>query len=85
MTAETRADLKSNMDTEIADNTTGDISAQDVRDNMKDAADSAVFPEDIPSLLGAGLTGIIDPINDIIPSVNGDTVTDQILKMAIVK
>ncbi|MCK5605242.1 hypothetical protein KAR91_25345 [Candidatus Pacearchaeota archaeon] len=71
MTAETRADLKSNMDTEIADNTTGDISAQDVRDNMKDAADSAVFPEDIPSLLGAGLTGIIDPINDIIPSVNG--------------
>ncbi len=71
MTVETRTDLKANMDTELADNVGGDISAQDVRKNMKDAADSAVFPEDHISLLMGGQTGIVDPVSDVIPSING--------------
>ncbi len=52
MTAKTRTDLKASMDTDIADNVGGDISAADVRENVKDAADSAIFPEDIPAQLG---------------------------------
>lgn len=53
MTAKTRADLETAIDTDLADNTTGQISAQDVRENMKDSNDSAVFPEDAGHLLGA--------------------------------
>lgn len=54
MTVETRTDLKDNIDTDINDNITGQISAQDVRENMKDSADSAVFPEDLAGNLTVG-------------------------------
>lgn len=51
MTVETREALKSNIDTDIANNTSGDISPEDVRENVKDLADSSVFPEDTPSVV----------------------------------
>lgn len=47
MTAETRTQLKANITAQLADNVSGDISAEDVRENMLDAADSALFPEDL--------------------------------------
>lgn len=44
MTAKTRADLLSQATANLADNTSGDISAQDVRDLVSDLADSAYIP-----------------------------------------
>ena len=70
MTAKTRTDLKSKIDIDIADNTSGDIGAADVRENMKDSADSAVFPEDIPALLLGAQTGLLNPENEVKVSVN---------------
>lgn len=46
MAVRTRSQLKSDADTNLADNTAGDISAADVRDTVKNLADSAVLPED---------------------------------------
>lgn len=47
MTVRTRAQLNSDADTALADNTTGDISPSDIRTRVKDLADSSVLPEDI--------------------------------------
>jgi len=47
MTVRTRAQLNSDAGTYLADNTTGDITPEDVRQRVKDLADSALLPEDI--------------------------------------
>ncbi len=47
MTAKTRADLNTQADTTLADNTAGEISPADVRGMAKDLADSALLAEDI--------------------------------------
>lgn len=44
MTAKSRDDLNSQADTDLADNTAGDISAADVRGVVKDLADSCHNP-----------------------------------------
>src|SRR5687768_4666351 len=46
MAAKTRSELNSDADTNLADNTSGDITAADVRTLVKDIADSALLPED---------------------------------------
>jgi hypothetical protein len=43
MTAKNRSTLNSDADTNLADNTAGDISAADVRQSVKDLADSAIL------------------------------------------
>lgn len=53
MTVRTRAQLNSDADTYLADNTTADISPSDVRQRIKDIADSALLSEDP---LGGGET-----------------------------
>lgn len=47
MTTRTRAQLNSDADTVLADNTAGDISPEDVRNRIKDLADSALLAEDL--------------------------------------
>lgn len=50
MTQKTRADFKTDKNTAFADNTAGDIGADDLRAQMDHLADSALFPEDsVPS------------------------------------
>lgn len=71
MVALTRAVHKANIDTDVLDNVTGLIDAADVRVNMKNGADSSKYPEDNPAVFMAGSTAIINPITDIIPSING--------------
>jgi hypothetical protein len=46
MTVKTRATINSEADTNINDNTAGEVSPADVRTRVKDLADSALFPED---------------------------------------
>jgi len=69
MTVRTRAQLNSDAGTYLADNTTGDITPDDVRQRVKDLADSAVLPEDYLGIsaatakttpVDADLVGIID-------------------------
>lgn len=50
MTVRTRAQLNSDADTNLADNTTGDIGADDVRASVKNLADSAILAGDTPEL-----------------------------------
>ena len=47
MTIRTRAQLNSDADTYLPTNGAGGITAEDVRQRIKDIADSAVFPEDV--------------------------------------
>ena len=49
MAVKTRAELKSDADTFLPDNTSGDISPADLRDRVKDLADSAKLAEDLGS------------------------------------
>lgn len=70
MVALTRAAHKAKIDIDMPDNITGLIDADDVRVNMKNGADSSKYPEDNPSVFAAGASAIIDPVNDIIPSIN---------------
>src|SRR3990167_6951574 len=49
MTVKTRAVINSETDTYLADNTTRAISAEDVRQRVKDLADSAILAEDGPA------------------------------------
>ena len=54
MTQKTRADFKTDKNTAFADNTAGDIGADDLRAQMDHLADSALFPEDsVPSHIHA--------------------------------
>ena len=55
MTVRTRAQLNSDADTNLADNTTGDIGADDVRASVKNLADSAILAGDTPELAGIEL------------------------------
>ena len=74
MTVRTRSAIKTNADTNLADNTTQDISPMDVRDILKDLADSAIFPEDGVTLdfrVKAGVTG------NMLASYNMTSVTDD--------
>jgi hypothetical protein len=59
MTAKSRATLNSDADTNLADNTSADISASDVRTSVKDLADSAFIKSDESNLttLAAGGSG----------------------------
>lgn len=60
MTVRTRAELNSDADTNLADNTSGDIGAADVRTSVKNLADSAVLPGDAPYLTGVELGAATD-------------------------
>lgn len=71
MVALSRAAHKANIDSELPDNITGLIDAADSRVNMKNGADSSKYPEDGQSLFQASSTGIINALNEIIPSING--------------
>lgn len=53
MTAKTRANFQSGQATTFADNTAGDISAADLRAEMVNLSDSALFVEDLPYGLDA--------------------------------
>lgn len=57
MTAKTRAALNTQADTDLADNTSGDIGPQHVRDLAKDTADSAV--NILGDTLAAGFTSTV--------------------------
>ncbi|RLP21987.1 DUF1565 domain-containing protein [Mesorhizobium sp. YM1C-6-2] len=56
MTIRTRAQLNADADTYINDNTTGDVTAADVRQRVKDLADSAAFLTEIREKLTANRT-----------------------------
>ena len=67
MTERTRAELQSNINTDIADNSTGDIGASDVRLNMIDVTDSMVMPEDTASVVNVvTVADFPDPVSDVI-------------------
>lgn len=57
MTVRTRSQLKDDADTFLPDNTSGEISPQDVRDRVKDLADSALLWEDIGTTAGTVAAG----------------------------
>ncbi|TIU88812.1 MAG: hypothetical protein E5W06_00135 [Mesorhizobium sp.] len=54
MTARTRAQLNSDADTYLPDNTSGDISPADIRQRVKDLADSAKLSEDLATVASTG-------------------------------
>lgn len=54
MAARTRAQLNSDADTYLPDNTTGDISPADIRQRVKDLADSAKLSEDLATVATTG-------------------------------
>jgi hypothetical protein len=60
MTAKTRADLATEYAANLADNTTGDITPEDVRNAFVNTLDSAVLPEDDASLAGLTLSGQLE-------------------------
>lgn len=53
MSVRTRAQLNSDADSAIPDNTVGEVSPADVRQRIKDLADSATLPEDNPTSAAA--------------------------------
>ncbi|RWI96425.1 MAG: hypothetical protein EOR22_06610 [Mesorhizobium sp.] len=57
MAARTRAQLNSDADTYLPDNTTGDISPADIRQRVKDLADSAKLSEDLATVATTGAYG----------------------------
>lgn len=63
MTVRTRAQLKGDADTNLADNTTGDVSPSDVRQRVKDLADSALFIIEDVYTITDGASVDIDPGN----------------------
>lgn len=69
MTAQTRTNLTTQINSDIPDNSTGDISAEDVRTNLLDSIDSATFPED----LGADIVNV-SSLSDF-PSPSGNVIT----------
>lgn len=66
MTTRTRAQLNADADTNLADNTAGDISAADVRQRIKDLADSARLAEDVGTMAAQGANAV---------AITGGTVT----------
>jgi len=65
MTLQTRAALQSSINTDIADNAAGDISAADVRTNLIDMTDSAIFPEDAASVVNvSSISDFPTPVAD---------------------
>mgnify|MGYP001611772854 CR=1 FL=1 len=63
MTVRTRAGLNSDADSALADNITRDITAEDVRERVKDLADSAFLAEDVQNApsVGSALNAQIKP------------------------
>lgn len=57
MTAKTRANLQAEYAANLADNTTGDITPQDVREAFVNTSDSFIAPEDNATLTGLTLSG----------------------------
>lgn len=57
MAARTRAQLNSDADTYLPDNTSGDISPADIRQRVKDLADSAKLSEDLATVATTGAYG----------------------------
>jgi len=51
VTVRTRSELNGDADTALADNSTRDISAEDIRQRVKDLADSAKFAEDFSAFI----------------------------------
>lgn len=78
MTVRTRAQLNTDADTYLADNATGDISPQDVRDRIKDLADSALLTGDP---LGGGETACNGRLT--LESGVGVSTTDQTAKTTL--
>jgi hypothetical protein len=58
MTQQTRADLKADADTDLADNVSEDIVPQDVRDLIKNLADSAYFKSDETGLITTSVIAV---------------------------
>lgn len=68
MTVRTRAGLKTQADTVIDDNHTGDVSPADARELIKDLADSATFPEDLSSFSAfTGASAGADGASGLVP------------------
>lgn len=65
MAVQTRAQLKSNILTNFADNITGNISAEDLRNQSDDEADSFLLPEDS-----------VERLSDIDNAGSGSIITD---------
>lgn len=74
MAAKDRATLNSDADTNLPDNTAGEISPADVRGAVKDLADSAILPEDLP-----GATGKTTPVDADTMPIN-DSAASNVLK-----
>ena len=56
MSQQNKTTLQAAINTQLADNTSGDISAADVRDNMINMTDSLVFNEGTGQTITGGLT-----------------------------
>ncbi|PHS61013.1 MAG: hypothetical protein COB09_18880 [Thalassobium sp.] len=67
----TRADMQTQINTDLPDNISGQVSVQDVREIDINMSDSAVFPEDLNSYTSVLPTGMIDPQNTSIPTIDG--------------
>ncbi len=80
MTVRTRAQLNSDADTNLADNTAGDISPGDVRAAVKNMADSALLPEDggndAEAITGTGTTAKAWPATALKASAAAHAVSD---------
>ena len=57
MTQRTKAGLQTNLNTDLADNSTGDISAEDVRGNLIDFTDSVPFLSTADNTLSGSFSG----------------------------
>jgi hypothetical protein len=76
MAVKTRAELKAENAADFPDNTTRQISAADLRGQLDDIVDSAVFPEDDVGGGGGGAGG--DFTADYSPAAEERTVTDRL-------
>lgn len=75
MTAKNRADLQTDITTDLADNITGDISAEDVRSILIDITDSIISPLDTEAY---GKQTIFVPAAAMLPTVsNGCAALEQ--------
>lgn len=79
MSVRTRAQINDDADTHIPDNTSGLVEPEDVRQRIKDLADSTVFPDDLASVATSGNYDDLGNTPDIHNIPAGGT-TGQVLK-----
>ena len=78
MTQRTKAGLQTNLNTDLADNSTGDISAADVRDNLINMTDSLLFNTGSAQ----SLTGSLTITEGITGSLQGTATTASYVETA---